>query len=906
MIGKSILHYKIIEELGKGGMGVVYKAEDTKLKRTVALKFLPATALGTDDEKARFVTEAQAAASLSHANIATVFEINEVPDSGDTFISMEYVEGETLSEKVKKGPLKIKDAMKIAKQIAEGLATAHEQGVVHRDIKSANIMITPKGVAKIMDFGLAKVAAGSMMTQLGTVLGTIGYMSPEQSRGYVVDHRTDIWSLGVILFEMIAGQLPFKGEYHSAIVYSIMNLDPEPITGLRTGVPMDMEKIINKLLAKEPENRYQHIDELPVDLKNVDLKAVGTSMMGSSVVTGSLIQDKQVDLKVSFSPRNALLVAVTFIIASALTWFIKPQIELPEKNLVLFDIDIPAEHNYLLGLGPPVFSPDGTMIAYKKVIDEGIVLKKLNEPDASILYSSKSRISYGGFSPDSKYIAFWEMEDRDNGILKKISVDGGEPVPISSNLSFGGEISWGENGTIIFSAYDNSDNNGIIAISDGGGRPNEIIPLDQESTVWNSFPKFIKGTNSFLYAKVNKKDLKISDIWIFSLDDKSNKLLLKDGMSPQFLLVGKDKGFIIFGRNNSVVSVPFDRKYLELTGKEVTIFDGVAVQRRFAWSYFSVSDDGHIVYYPDEFVTNDTQERSILWMDMNGNESEIYRKKANIGGFALSPDNSQLVYSEVLTDDAGEEILWLFDMQTKIPKKISFNKISEDAIWSNDGKNIYYVSKDSLNSKRTVYKFEPGSISEPEIIFEHDKYVTPTSISPNENFIVFESQESPADSRDIHLYDIKAGKISPLMTENFGERQGKISPNGKFIAYVSSESGVLNNIYIKSFPVPSRTWDVTQEGGVRPVWAPDGKTLYYADDTSIYSRSISGVNIISIGDPVVVIKDRKRTLPFGIDKEGKRLLMFRVGTESSTQRQKFFRVELNWIEKVKRLNAGNR
>ena len=224
MIGEIVLHYKILEKLGEGGMGVVYKAEDTKLNRTVALKFLPTNQLATDDDKQRFEQEAKAAAQLSHANIATVYEINE--HEGQTFIAMEYIEGETIAEKVKDRPLKIKDAIKIAQQVADGLHCAHELGIIHRDIKSANIMITKKGVAKIMDFGLAKMATASALTKAGTTLGTISYMSPEQSQGEKVDHRADIWSLGVVLYEMISGQLPFKGDYESAIVYSVMNEDP--------------------------------------------------------------------------------------------------------------------------------------------------------------------------------------------------------------------------------------------------------------------------------------------------------------------------------------------------------------------------------------------------------------------------------------------------------------------------------------------------------------------------------------------------------------------------------------------------------------------------------------------------------------------------------------------------------
>ncbi|MGH7596058.1 MAG: serine/threonine protein kinase [bacterium] len=268
MIGQTISHYKILEKLGEGGMGVVYKAEDTKLKRLVALKFLHANTLGGAEEKSRFLREAQAAAALNHSNICTIHDVDEV--DGQMFIAMEHIEGQSLREKIKTGPLQIEEAIKFVMQVAEGLQAAHEKGITHRDIKSANIMITNKNQAKIMDFGLAKLAAQkTRLTKTGMTIGTVAYMSPEQAQGIDADHRSDIWSLGVVLYEMITGQLPFRGEYEQAMMYSILNEDPQPMTGLRTGVPMELERIVNKAMAKKMDERYQHVDELLVDLKTL-------------------------------------------------------------------------------------------------------------------------------------------------------------------------------------------------------------------------------------------------------------------------------------------------------------------------------------------------------------------------------------------------------------------------------------------------------------------------------------------------------------------------------------------------------------------------------------------------------------------------------------------------------------
>jgi serine/threonine-protein kinase len=265
MIGKTVLHYKITEELGRGGMGVVYKAEDTKLGRDVALKFISSKAVDVTVEKSRFMHEARAAASLSHPNICTIHEINDF--EGNPFIAMEFIEGRNLKSAIEAGPLGLDDAVNIAVQVAEGLTAAHEKGVVHRDIKSANIMITEKGKVKIMDFGLAKSTGRTQLTREGTTLGTVAYMSPEQAQAYAVDHRSDIWSLGVVLYEMIAGTQPFRGEYEQAVVYSIINTDPEPLTALRTGIPMELERIVMRCLAKDPAERYQTAEDLVADLR---------------------------------------------------------------------------------------------------------------------------------------------------------------------------------------------------------------------------------------------------------------------------------------------------------------------------------------------------------------------------------------------------------------------------------------------------------------------------------------------------------------------------------------------------------------------------------------------------------------------------------------------------------------
>ena len=309
MIGKTILHYKILEELGRGGMGVVYKAEDSKLKRNVAIKFLPKHIAADSEERERFKVEAQAAAALSHPNIATIHAIEESAD--EMFIVMEYIDGQELKDRINAGPLTVDESIDIAIQIGKGLQAAHKNGIVHRDIKSANIMLKEDGQVKIMDFGLAKVGGGKQITKAGTTLGTAAYMSPEQTSGEPVDHRSDIWSLGVLLYEMLTGQVPFKGDYDQAISYAILNEEQQPITGLRTGIPMEMERIVNKCLQKDPTDRYQHADEFIVDLRQLKKESETNKLLSKTGVKRTLPQKQ----KRSFVVPGIIAVVIVLLAA---------------------------------------------------------------------------------------------------------------------------------------------------------------------------------------------------------------------------------------------------------------------------------------------------------------------------------------------------------------------------------------------------------------------------------------------------------------------------------------------------------------------------------------------------------------------------------------------------------------
>lgn len=880
MIGKTILHYKIIEELGKGGMGVVYKAEDTKLERTVALKFLPATSLGTDDEKLRFVQEAKSAAKLSHSNIATVYEINEDPDSGDTFISMEFLEGETLEEKVKKSPLKIKDAMKIAKQIAEGLATAHEQGVVHRDIKSANIMITPKGVAKIMDFGLAKVTAGSMMTQVGTVLGTIGYMSPEQSRGDVVDHRTDIWSLGVILFEMISGQLPFKGEYHSAIVYSIMNVEPEPITGLRSGVPMDLEKIISKLLAKEPDERYQNIIELPVDLKNVDLKSVGTSAMGSSIISESLVKEKEVSFKFKYSNQTLIAFAAGAFIFSGLTWFLKGTNS--NENTMSFKYKIFKE-KYDDESSPNVISPDGSKVLHKT--DSDLYLRDIDEISGDFLEGTEGATDYI-FSPDGKSIAYW------TGInLKTLSIDRGKPniLVTSADIFPGG--SWSLDNYIYYTPH---ITDGIYRISSSGGSSEKLTSPDDKNGEFIHWLPYVLPDNKHVIFTIWNGGANPSKIALLNIETKESTIIIENGSHAQYV----PTGHIIYSVKGTLIANTFDIKTMKVGLESVPVINNI-YENNDRIINLSFSNNG-ILMYNEGNLTNKNEE--IYIQNEIGVVSKLQIPEGDFSGITSSPNAKYLAISRKLDN---EDNIWIYDFAKENLRQITSDGLSINPEWHpNDNSITYMTWKDGPFDLYQLSVLGNQADNIPLAIEKLDE--TSGTWSPDGQIFMFSRTTLQSGNNLMFITKSNPDSVQNYLVGTYDENNPRFSYDGTFLAYSSNEFGEME-IFVKKFDDPGKGVQVSIEGANFPRWSKTENKLYYDNYDKLYSSKITYLKEVKFTKPEVVLTNRfpendyGSDNPFDILKDGS--IVFRKKGDETYIKQV---VVHNWFAELKRLVPTNK
>jgi len=866
MIGQTISHYKILAKLGEGGMGVVYKAEDTRLKRIVALKFLSDIALG-GEEKSRFLREAQAAAALNHPNICTIYAIDEV--DSQMFIAMEFIEGQSLREKIEDGPSKIEDAIKFAVQVADGLQAAHGKGITHRDIKSANIMITEKNQVKIMDFGLAKLArGGTMLTKEGMTLGTAAYMSPEQARGEVVDHRTDIWSLGVVLYEMISGRLPFRGEYESAMMYSILNEEPEPLTSLRSNVPMDLERVVAKMLAKNPAERYQHVDELPVDLKSIDLKAAGTSKISIAKVT------RQAEKQSAFWPRAipwsiAVLFAMVALIAILVLQRRTPSpspvkrssINLPESAPIAPIGSAP------LGIGRPALalSPDGSNLVY--VADVGgetqLYRRPMDQFEAAPIPGTEGAYN-PFFSPDGQWIGFFSGNE-----LKKVSISAGAPVSLCEVTNPYG-ASWSADNRIIFANFEGRQ---LLWISASGGRP-QVLTEKQSFYNW---PEILPGGKAVLVA--GYLGLGISN---FLIDTGEEKTLLDRGSNPRYL----STGHLVYAYDGRLEAVPFDLANLKVTGSPVPVLDNIRIEATAGATQYAISNDGALVYLPGVFQG----ESKLIWLDRKGHAEQLQFPAKTYGAFELSPDGKRLAIAVQNT----KWDVWIFDLLRGSRSKLTtIDGDNYAAVWTPDGKSVTFRS--SGTGTYNIFVQSADGSGEIKQLTKSEVRQYPSSWSPDGKLLAF--NEGP----DIYLLSMNGeSKRQPFVTTRFFEVGPVFSPDGRLIAYVSDEQGQYE-VYVQPYPQTGERWQISTEGGEEPVWSRSTHELFYRKDRKWMAVSYSANPKFSAELPKLLFEGDYLDVsgrPYDVSPDGQRFLLLKSSEEPSRQTQ--LNVVTNWFEEVKR------
>jgi len=901
--------YEIVAPIGRGGMGEVYRARDSRLNRDVALKILPQAFALDPDRLARFRREAQVLASLNHQNIAAIYGFEESDDV--QALALEFVDGPTLAEKIEgqratgKG-LPIDEALQIAKQIADGLETAHEQGIVHRDLKPANIKVRPDGSVKVLDFGLAKALAppdvaqgfspaasrpeGPHMTNsptitspaigvtgVGTILGTAAYMAPEQAKGRAADKRSDIWAYGVVLVEMLTGQPLYSGDTVPEVLAAVIMKDPD-LSRLPSTTPAPLRRLIQRCLQKDPKRRMRDIGEARLALEEKEEERAPEVVRRTG----------QWFVVVPWLIAGALAIAI------GLGWRKNTTVQTPA--IVRYDVVPPAVMPLNLADRPAVaLSPDGSTLAFT-VLDGGTIrlfVRGRADADSRAVPASDGA-GNPLFSPDGRTLAFFagtELKSYADGVVRSLA-----KADTAVNMR---GLTWLDNTSLV---YPPGNATGLIQVSVNGAEPKVVSTVDRsKGERTHRWPSALPGGKVVLFTVgtvASPDDYDTADIDALVVATGERRTVLKGASMAAYA----PTGHLVFARGGSLYAVAFDPDTLRVREPAQLVVPGVAGDRTTGAVHFSVAADGSLAYVPGMGTT----EARWVWADRRGQLQPLPLAAGSYADPQISPDGSKVALVVIANDTRD---IWIHNFSTKTFTRLTFGGQNWTPAWSADGTQIFYTAAANTNATMVMRRPADGSADAVPIArIDGEAYLT--DVHEGIGILHFkEAGGQPQGSTKFHIVsiDLKTpGKSVPLVTTGGVDIAGSLSPDGRFLAYGSDESG-RPEIYVRDYPGLRGRWQISTAGGEEPQWSADGRELLYRYNDLFMAVPVDTHATFQFSTPAVLFKGvynvRSSSLrSFAVDPKSGRFLMMRPSGEESERSR--VRVVLNWFEELKQRMAA--
>ena len=887
-LGARLGPYEIVSLVGAGGMGEVYRARDTRLDRTVAIKILPQALAADPQFRERFDREARTISQLTHPHICTLYDVGQ--QDGVAFLVMEHLEGETLADRLTRGALPLDDALEIAIEIADALTTAHRHGIVHRDLKPGNVMLT-KGGAKLLDFGLAKAAGGagaaaglSMLpttppglTAQGTILGTFQYMAPEQLEGHEADARTDIFAFGTIVYEMITGKKAFEGKSQASLIAAILDREPPSMATMQPLTPRSLDRMIKICLAKEPDDRWQTARDL---LR--ELKSVSDSSRPSAQPAG--VAQARRRTWIMASALTGLLVAVS---VPALLYFRSPA---PLARSIRFEIPA-AGSPFLMAI-----SPDGRQLAYVAPATGSsganvLWIRPLNSLDARMLAGTEGAQA-PDWSPDGRFIVFGGPD----GKLKTVDVAGGRPQTLTEiNSGSYRRSTWSRDGVIIFASAPV-----LRRVSASGGAAADVSELDRSlGELLHSTPWFLPDGHHFLYTAWSSNP-EHRALYVGSLESKARTRL----MTVEGKAVYVPSGFVLFLRDRTLMARPFNADLLQFAGDAVPLAEEVAYNPQLGQSAFDVSEEGTLIFRrggPQATAT-----RQWIWMDRTGKSTGPIGAPHDATQVTLAPDGKRVAFSTGFT---GSDI-WIDDFDRDLRTRLTADPaVDVFPVWAPDGARLVFASNRGNSGLAMSLYEKPSDGAVPERLLvkaEPGQIVLPFDWSRDGRLILAQKLDQGQTSRsELWVLPLSGDqKPFPYLATPFWEGQPALSPNGRWLAYVSNESG-SSQVIVQPFPNPSGgKWQISTKGGQFPRWKRDGRELYYLNPASqIVAVSVSAGDQFDVGKstplfptPLAYPAGASASILYDVTADGQRFLLSApVGpTPAATGNSAPITVVVNW------------